>query len=643
MFNLITLVNAIKKIGEAIPNVNTVVLSDIYKLNDDPSIDYSVFAIIQDQHRQDDEYFYFNFYLYYVDRLLNDKSNQLQIQSTGIQLLSTVIGKIEDLGLIVNTEFDRTYQSFNQRFADECAGVFARVEIQVPIDCSIPYDVLVDPLLADIAIYEGGTYYPSDYGADGFRVITVSADTFDYYSEYGTTAKIDNGRHNLTVEESGVYIDGNEVTTNETLSAYTYSKSATTQLIQAALGDFDEIAAQVSANTINISANTADIATISAMTGDFVRKNPTLHTYSPSYVYDFDEYTTTGYYVLEGMNSGNTHNCPVEGGNAILSIIALRKDGVLDDCIQLYYTADNGTGNTDIYLRRYYWQDGSYYWGPWVLLSGSGSGGGQIDTQMDDNSTNPVQNKVIKKYVDDKYITLITLLGNLRGEVEELKRQMSGQTSGQTVSGNVIYYTTHSGNKLDDIYWAETTDRTLISQTFENGQWKAVFDGDIYYLVGRGWQGITPEFETFIIPPTVNFIAKEMFQGDIYLTQITIPDSVRGMDTRPFSGCTSLESITVGNGMNYIDMYFTLGAWSLTSVTFGSNVSSMSDIAFGTDSLKTPLLQTLIFNSATPPILTHNDHIVYGLPESGTVYAPIGSDYSSFMTMMPVGWSVQYI
>lgn len=638
MFNVLTLVETLRKIGEAIPNINTCILGDIYELNSLPDIDYSVFAVVQDQHRANEDSFIFGFYLYYIDRLLNDGSNAIQIQSHGIQVLTTVIDKLDELGLIINPDNDRVFQTFRQRFSDECAGVYARIEIQVLKDCQINYPILVDPLLGDLAVYQPGEYLPSDYGLDGFRTVSVSGQSYHYYTEQGKTGKIDNGEHSLSVEDSGVYIDGNEVTTNDVLSGYTYSKSATTQLIQAALGNIDDVIAQVSANSVSIS-------TLSAMTGDFVEKNPTLYRGYAENI-DFDEYTTTGYYVLEAMSSASTQNNPTGVyGNAILHVIALRKDGVLDDAVQIYYTAQNNNGDTDIYLRRRYWNsdEDEHYWGPWVLLSGSGSGGGQIDTQMDDNSTNPVQNKVIKKYVDDKYITLITLLGNLRGEVEELKRQMSGQTSGQTVSGNVIYYTTHSGNKLDDIYWAETTDRTLISQTFENGQWKAVFDGDIYYLVGRGWQDITPEFETFIIPPTVNFIAREMFWGAIYLTQITIPDSVIGMGPRPFSGCTSLESITVGNGMNYIDMFFTLGAWSLTSVTFGSNVSSMSDIAFGTDSIKTPLLQTLVFNSATPPILTHNDHIVYGLPESGTVYAPIGSDYSSFMTMMPVGWNVQYI
>ena len=182
MFNVITLVNSIKKIGQAIPNINTVVLSDIFELNSKPDVDYSVFAIIQDTHRQDDDFFYFSFVLYYVDRLLNDKSNQLEIQSHGIQLLSTVISKIEELGLIVNHDVvQTTYQTFTQRFSDETAGVFARVEIMVPVDCQIPYDVLVDPILADITISLPGTYNPQDYSADAFKTVTVQGEYPDIW------------------------------------------------------------------------------------------------------------------------------------------------------------------------------------------------------------------------------------------------------------------------------------------------------------------------------------------------------------------------------------------------------------------------------------------------------------------------------
>ena len=270
MFNLITLVKAIEKIGTALPNVNTVVLSDIYKLNELPDIDYSVFAIVQDIHRQDNDYFYFNFYLYYVDRLLNDKSNQLEIQSHGIQLLSTVISKIEQLGLILNRDLmENTYQSFNQRFSDECAGVFARIEVQVPIDCTIPYDVLVNPLLADLSTWEAGVYNPEDFGVDAFRTVTVSGQSLHYYTENegDKTATIDNGHHNINVTKSGATYDGYQIVNTQTLSAYTYNKNDVLNLTQYEIGQaLSPVKAQVSANTEDIAELSGSTMALSAST-----------------------------------------------------------------------------------------------------------------------------------------------------------------------------------------------------------------------------------------------------------------------------------------------------------------------------------------------------------------------------------------
>lgn len=484
MFNIYTLIKAIEKIGIAIPDVNTVVLGDIFELNSRPDIDYSVFAIVQDRHEQDDSFFYFNCFLYYVDRLTNDGENRLEIQSHGCSLLSTVISKIEELGLIVNTSFNTTYQPFNQRFSDECAGVYARVSVQIPIDCTTPFDIMVDPLLGDLAVYEGGTYYPADYGVDAFRVVSVSGQSFDYYSEHGKTAQIDNGFHTFEVTENGVYIDGSPVVSSMILSAYTYDKQTVNNIIQAALSGFDQVIAQVSANTENISINTGDILTLSAMTDDFVAKKPTIirstsgnpadyndlvesgyyyvsvaehealnspfegwqsscmvhtirlwtpneqdtvgnvvqyastqltggntwprlyfrvrawsdsgMTWSPwerlddtgfvkknpelhrgydggGYNFDFNDYTTTGYYVLESMSSGNTVNGPGVYGNAILSVIALTKT-TLDDVVQTYYTARDNTGDTDIYLRRRYWKsdEDEHYWGQWIKVFSQG-------------------------------------------------------------------------------------------------------------------------------------------------------------------------------------------------------------------------------------------------------------------------------
>lgn len=325
MQNLLTVIKALEKIGASLPDVHTVILSDIYQLNSLPNIDYSVFAIVQDQHRKDDNFTYLGFYLYYVDRLLNDKSNQIEIQSHGLEILSEVIDKIEDLGLILSPEFDRVLQPFNQRFSDECAGIYCRLEIMIPQDCMIAYDILVNPKLANLAVYQPGTYYPSDYGADGFRVVDVSGQSYEYYTENEAdkTARIDNGYHNIVVDESGVTIDGQNNNKN--------------------IADLSGIT----------SALTEQIGQLSGLTDDFVKKDPKNVEGTQQNPIDFNDLTAeTGYYYVEVHNE-YAINHPVENGWLPDGMLEVVRD---PDSIRItqVFTANFGTIQAGDWPRRWY-------------------------------------------------------------------------------------------------------------------------------------------------------------------------------------------------------------------------------------------------------------------------------------------------
>ena len=60
--------------------------------------------------------------LFYVDRLLNDSSNRLMVQTAAISTLKILTGKINDN---ISGEMEvGTYQPFTEKFADWCAGAF---------------------------------------------------------------------------------------------------------------------------------------------------------------------------------------------------------------------------------------------------------------------------------------------------------------------------------------------------------------------------------------------------------------------------------------------------------------------------------------------------------------------------------------
>ncbi len=119
------------------PAVHTVVENDVFRLNDIPNVKYGVFAFTQGQHNSttDGGFTTYGFSLFYIDRLNEDHSNQVQIQSTGERTLRNILLTLAD------EEIEAGYyiiQPFNQRFADECAGVYCDVHLTVPNDGTCP-------------------------------------------------------------------------------------------------------------------------------------------------------------------------------------------------------------------------------------------------------------------------------------------------------------------------------------------------------------------------------------------------------------------------------------------------------------------------------------------------------------------------
>lgn len=123
------------------PAINHIVKSgDIYDLNSDNDVRYGAFCVTQQQHTEVEGFVNFVFYLYYVDRLTSDKSNKVDIQSHGISTLSNIIRVLENNNDLEHS--DIIYQPFVQRFASDCAGVYATVTITIPIEemCGEDYE-----------------------------------------------------------------------------------------------------------------------------------------------------------------------------------------------------------------------------------------------------------------------------------------------------------------------------------------------------------------------------------------------------------------------------------------------------------------------------------------------------------------------
>ena len=113
------------------PAVRSICRDDVFKLNGRPDVQYGVFGWVQGVHydgtANDIRRFAFN--LFYIDRLTADKGNALDVQSTGVEVLGSVLRTIADDFGVGTWEL----HTFTQRFKDECAGVWASVTQEVPV------------------------------------------------------------------------------------------------------------------------------------------------------------------------------------------------------------------------------------------------------------------------------------------------------------------------------------------------------------------------------------------------------------------------------------------------------------------------------------------------------------------------------
>lgn len=135
---LVEVIKVIEVIAARQPSVHMIIENDVFRLNEKADAKYGVFAWTQGQHstRVEGNSIDFAFNFFYIDRLKNDRSNQLEIQSVGTQTLDNIIRTLDDIGIDIDNTY--TFQVFNQRFADECAGVYVNVILSVPVNSICP-------------------------------------------------------------------------------------------------------------------------------------------------------------------------------------------------------------------------------------------------------------------------------------------------------------------------------------------------------------------------------------------------------------------------------------------------------------------------------------------------------------------------
>lgn len=131
---LFEVVHTIINIAKTQPSVNQVYEGNVFQLNELKDIKYGVSVITQGQHKQVGNFIYYNFIIYYIDRLTSTADNRLNVQSTAIDTLTNII---KSMGEIDFDFSDITYQTFTQKFESECAGAYAQITFIAPEDCCV--------------------------------------------------------------------------------------------------------------------------------------------------------------------------------------------------------------------------------------------------------------------------------------------------------------------------------------------------------------------------------------------------------------------------------------------------------------------------------------------------------------------------
>ena len=153
-------IRIIETVAGGQPTIHSIVRNDIFRLNTIPNAKYGVFGWTQGQHASEigSSLITYRFTFFYIDRLTADIGNQVEVQSVGIQALDNILRLLDEKGISPVSEV--TYNTFNQRFQDLTAGVFASVAFQVPVQglCGEEFadfnnDFNEDFAIQDVTIY----------------------------------------------------------------------------------------------------------------------------------------------------------------------------------------------------------------------------------------------------------------------------------------------------------------------------------------------------------------------------------------------------------------------------------------------------------------------------------------------------------
>ena len=143
-------------------------------------------------HRVEENWTTYNVTIFYVSRLLEDNSNEMDIQSTAVEVLKNIVKKISHIDGVVAMADEYTINVFveYEKFLDRTTGAFATLEISIVNDTTCTVDeehyFVFDNLPGEVLPADSNKYYISwrtDYPAINYTFILPNGEIVNGYTE----------------------------------------------------------------------------------------------------------------------------------------------------------------------------------------------------------------------------------------------------------------------------------------------------------------------------------------------------------------------------------------------------------------------------------------------------------------------------
>ena len=218
--NIVQLNNFIEKIVSCTEVVKSFYTDSVYECWNAEEVKYGSISFCITKTQMRERTMTYDAIIYYGDRLLEDKSNRNAIWSDATQVIQSIIGTVNSVDGEITISYPYNLTLFEQKFADELAGAYAEISIEVEGigecgDLLYGYegsteDIKLESVVKTFTINGEYDIIPSD----GFDAISDVKVIVDVPIQSKSVEFNSNGSYNVTPDSEYVAMDNVAVNVN---------------------------------------------------------------------------------------------------------------------------------------------------------------------------------------------------------------------------------------------------------------------------------------------------------------------------------------------------------------------------------------------------------------------------------------------